>query len=434
MTTPPVHHPRARFGALLRELRNSLNLTQYALGQHVRVSPDAVATWEKGRSLPDEETVRLLDARLQAGGRLQQARREADTRTDKPTPPAIGLSADSLLASSAQAAAEFGSWAEIVNAGAVTITTLNNRALALFDLALTQPPEEVIAEAAQIGHTLFGILRGHHKPAHAKELFTITGKVNAVLSWLSGDLGNLDAGRVHGATTHTCAEMADDAELAAWAAVVQSKTAFWARDYQLAVNIAAAAASAAAARRVPGTVQVMLACQQADGWAKLGAVRETTAALEAAGRAAEPAAVSHAFGGLFSCGPGRALNYAASCNNEIGRYAQAQDAADAALAVFAADPAYGFGTVGQTHVSKTLAYANAGDLDAAAAAARPVLDLPPERHLATLSGRLDPLGRALRSPSMRTSSVAGPLGEEIAAFCAGSRRRAIGAGAAGGPR
>lgn len=434
MTTPPVPPARAHFGALLRKLRTGNGMTQYALGRHVRVSPDAVATWEKGRSLPDENTVRQLDKRLNADGRLQQARREADTRTDNPTPPDIALSADSLLASSAQAAAEFGTWAEIVNAGAVTITTLNHRARALFDLALTRPPAEVIAEAAEISHALFGILRGHHKPAHAKELFAITGKVNAALSWLSGDVGNLDAARVHGATSATCAEMADDPEVAAWASVVLSKAAFWDKNYPLAVNIAAAADAEAAVRAVPGSVRVMLACQQADGWAKLGAVRETTAALEAAERASETATVSHAFSGLFSCGPGRALNYAASCNNEIGRHARAQDAADAALAVFAADPAYGFGTIGQTHVTKTLAYANAGDLDAAAAAARPVLDLPPERRLSTLAGRLGPLANALRSPSMRTSNVAGPLAEEIMAFCSDSRQRAIGAGANGGTR
>jgi transcriptional regulator with XRE-family HTH domain len=430
MTTPSARQARARFGSLLRELRTNNRMTQYALGRHVRVSPDAVATWEKGRSLPDENTVRQLDARLQAGGRLQQARRDADTRTDSPTPPDIALSADNLLASSAQAAAEFGTWAEIVNAGAVTITTLTNRVRALCDLALTRPPDEILPEAAQISHSLFGILRGHNKPAHARELYVVAGVAGAALSWLSGDLGNLDAARVHGATVQTCAEMADSPELAAWAAVVQSKAAFWARDYQLAVNIASGAAEEAAARRVPGTVRVMLACQQADGWAKLGAVRETTAALDAAARADDASSGSHLFGGLFSCGLGRALNYAASCNNEIGRYAQAQAAADAALAVFEADPVYGFGTIGQTHVSKTLAYANAGDLDAAADAARPVLDLPSERRLSTLAGRLGPLANALRSPSMRTSRVAGPLAEEIIAFCSDSRQRAIGAGGA----
>jgi transcriptional regulator with XRE-family HTH domain len=434
MTTQPAKHLRVRFGALLKQYRLDRGMTQLAVGRRYKVTKDAVGTWERGRSIPAEPVARGLDQLLQAGGEIYRAWREANTQADKTTEGSVALSADTLLASSAQAAAEFGTWAEIVNAGAVTITTLNHRALALFGLALTRPPEEVIAEAAQISHTLFGILRGHHKPAHAKELFAITGKVNAVLSWLSGDVGNLDAARIHGATSRTCAEMADDPEVGAWASVVLSKAAFWDKNYPLAVNIAAAADSEAAARSAPGTVRVMLACQQADGWAKLGAVRETTAALEAAERARETATVSHAFDGLFSCGPGRALNYTAACSNEIGRHAQAQAAADAALAVFAADPVYGFGTVGQTHVSKTLAYANAGDLDAAAAAARPVLDLPPERHLATLAGRLAPLANALRSPSMRSSSVAGPLGEEIAAFCANSRQRAIGAGAIGGAR
>lgn len=427
MTTPPAKHSRVRFGALLREYRNAQHVTQHALGRHVGVSPDAVATWEKGRSLPDEATVRLLDARLQADGRLRQARREADIRTDRPTSTGPALSADSLLASSAQDAADFGSWAEIVNAGAVTITTVTNRVRALADLALAAPPMQIISEAAEINHTLFGILRGHHKPGHGRDGYIATGVCNAILCWLAGDFGNLDAAEIHGATAQTCADMAENPELTAWVYVVRSKTAFWARNYLVAANLARA--GAAAAYGAPGTAAVMLACQQADAWAKLGAAEEAARALDEADRAASTQHGVDSLGGLFTCGPGRALNYAAGANNEIARHAQAQTAADAALAVFARDPAYGFGTVAQTHVTKTLAYANAGDLDAAAVAARPVLDLPPERRLATVKDRLRPLARALTAPSLNTSRVAAPLREEITAFCRDSGQRAIGTGA-----
>ncbi len=424
--TTTSHNPRTRFGALLRELRTSHEppITQLALGRHAHVSADAVATWEKGRSLPNETTVQALDARLDANGRLHRAWQEADTRPDRPTATGARLSAASLLASSAQEAASFGSWAEVANTGAVAIASITQRVNALSDGALTRPPAEIVAEAAAINHTLFELLRGHHKPGHGRDLYTAAGTACALLSWLSGDLGNTDAARIHGATAQICADMAENPELSGWVAAVRSKTAFWAGEYVAAANLA----RAGTVHLAPGTVQVMLACQQADAWARLGAAEETAAALDQARRAADSVRGVDSFGGLFTCGAGRALNYAAGCNIAIARNAAALAAADAALEVFRSDGHYGFGTVAQTHVSKTLAYANAGDLDAAASAARPVLDLPPERRLSTVSGRLAPLARALDAPSLRTSRVAGPLREEIVAFCTGSGQRAIDTG------
>ena len=409
--------PRQRFGALLRTLRTEHHLTQAAIGRHVHASPDAVATWEKGRSLPDEATVRRLDALLNADGTLHRAWLEADTRTDNPTAPDPALSAASLLASSAHDAAEFGTWAEITNAGAVAITTLTHRTRALADLALTAPPGQIIAEAAGINHTLFDLLRGHNRPGHARDLYTAAGATCALLAWLSGDLGNLEAARIHGATAQTCAEMAENPELAAWAAVVRSKTAFWAKDYLTAVNLASEGARHAA----PGTASVMLACQQADAWAKLGAGLETA-------RAAERHGGIDSLGGLFTCKTGRAMNYAAASYGEIAHHRQALDAADAAFEAFEREGGYGFGTIAQTHLSRMLAHAGAGDLDAAAVAARPVLDLPEERRLATLRARFAPFAAALASPSLRTSTVAAPLREEITEFCIGGGQRALPAG------
>src|SRR5579859_2012537 len=156
MTTPPVKPLHIRFGKLLREHRTAQRATQLALGRLVHVSADAVAIWEKGRSIPaDEATARDLDAYLHADGVLLQAWIEADNPTGQPTAPDDSLSAVSLLASSAQDAAQFGTWAEVVNTGAVTITTLTARVRNLVDRALAEPPAAIVTEAAAINHTLF---------------------------------------------------------------------------------------------------------------------------------------------------------------------------------------------------------------------------------------------------------------------------------------
>lgn len=416
--------PRQRFGALLRTLRTEHRLVQSAVGRHVHVSPDAVATWEKGRSLPDEATAQRLDALLTADGNLAAAWREADNPTGQPTARAETLSAVNVLAESAQAAADFGAWAETTNVGEVAITTLDNRVRELLQRALTEPPAAVAQDTAALNAHVFELLRGHHRPAHARGLYSTAGAACALLAWLAGDLGSIDLAQVHAATAAMCAEMSENPETAAWVAVARSKTAFWSGDYREAARLARLGALYGA----PGTAAVMLACQEADACAKLGDTERTERALTAAAWAADQITEPDHLGGLWSCGPGRAANYACASHVAIGAPSRALVEADAALAAFEADGATGFGTIAQTRITKALAFTALGDIDGAAAAARPVLDLPDERRLATLRGRIAPIARTLAAPALCASAVAAPLREEIAEFCRATGRRALPAG------
>jgi transcriptional regulator with XRE-family HTH domain len=419
--------PRTRFGQHLRRLRAAAHMTQASLGAFAHVSSDAVATWEKGRSLPDQATAARLDQRLAADGALLQAWREAlsDSRSDRGTVgSAVGVSAASLLATAAREAAEFGAWAERLNVGDVAITSLAVRARDMSEACLTAPPADVIARAADLNREAFALLRGHHRPTHARDLYTIAGQTCALLTWLSGDLGALDAARVHGSAAQVCADHAEQPELSAWVAAVRSKTAFWCGDYPAAAELASRGLTLAP----PGTAAVMLACQAADAYAKLGARDRAMAALTRAEDEAQRQRGADTLGGLFACGPARHANYAAAALLTLGDPAPALAAADRALAGFAADARYGFGTVAQTHLTRALAFAATADLDGAQAAARPVLDLPPGRRLATLTERLRPLAAILSRPAMRTSTVAGPLREEITEFCGAPGQRQLTSG------
>lgn len=412
----PPTPARAVFGRLLRDLRHHRRLSQAALGRRLGVTPDAVASWEHARRLPPRETAAFLDRHLHAGGRLLDAWRaaQADSRPDTPrvgTPP--GGDARSVLSAAARAAAEFGTWAEKLDTGEIAITTLAVQARQLAADALTQPPAAVATGAAALAAEAFALLRGHHKPGHARDLYVVAGSVSALLAWLAGDLGDLDSARLHGQAASLCANHADQAELHAWVASVRSKTALWSGDYQGAAELAAQGLTHAA----PGTVRTMLACQQADAYAMLGALREVRAALQRAETEAAAQAGSDAIGGLFSFGPARYANYAASAHLALGEHAAAIADTDRALAEFEVDPGYGFGTIAQVHIARCLTFAASGDLDGAATAVRPVLDLPPQRRLATLTGRLKPLARSLGDPKLRSSTVAAPLRQELIEFC-----------------
>jgi transcriptional regulator with XRE-family HTH domain len=424
LSREPDAEPRARFGPLLRHLRTSADLTQARLGAFLHVSPDAVATWEKGRSLPDEAIAQRLDEHLVASGALMQAWRsaQADRRADSATVGStVGLSATTVLATSAQDAARFGSWAERLDAGDVAIAALALRVRELAHRALSAPPVDVIGPASDLARELFTLLRGHTTPARARDLYTLAGATCALVAWLSGDLGALDAAAVHASTAEVCAEHADRDELRAWVASARSKTVFWTGNYLTAARIAAAAQ-----RFTPNsTVTVMLACQEADAYAKLGDIVRADAALERAAREADRVVGIDMIGGLLSCGPGRRAGYAATIRTVLGQHDKSLEAADWALDEFAADSRYGFGTVAQVHVTRMLAFAGIGEFDGAEAAVRPVLNLPPGRRLATITGRLRPFTRALNSPALRSSSVAAPLRAEIIEWCDSSVQRVI---------
>ena len=421
MTTPPST-PSARFAARLKTLRISRRRTQAEIGHHLHVTPDAVRKWESGRSLPDPDTARALDAYLNASGDLySDYLADMRDRAVNRTVTGHALSATNVLADSAQAVVEFGTWAEITNTGEVAITTLHTRVRELIRRALTEPPSPVATAAAELNGHVFALLRGHHAPAHARSLYATASMSCALLAWLAGDLGALDLASVHGAGARSCAAFAEDPEAAAWVAAVESKTLFWEGRFEKSAQTAARAA----ALPTPGTVAVMLACQQADAYAKLGDAERTRTALNDAERAADQIREPDSYSGLFSCPPGRAANYAASCRLNIGDAQGSIAAAETAFAAFAAEDGYGFGTIAQTQISQAYAFGAVGQWDAATAAIRPVLDLPPEWHLETLVARLAPMNATLGQPALRTSRTAVALREEIAAFRETAARKAL---------
>lgn len=421
MTTPSAHS--APFGAHLKALRDTQHRTQAEIGHRLHVTADAVRKWESGRSLPDPDAARALDTYLGATGHLYRdyLADAAARRTRNRTATGQDLSAATVLTESAHAAAEFGAWAETTNTGEVAITALHVCVKELARRALTESPATVAIAAAELNATAFTLLRGHHKPGHAQRLYATAGASCALLAWLAGDLGALDLAAVHGATAAQCAQYAEDAEVAAWVAAVESKTLFWNGRFEASALTAARAAALPA----PGTVAVMLACQQADAYAKLGDAERTRAALDDARRAADQIREPDSYGGLFSCAPGRAANYAAACRLNIGDAVGSIAAAEQAFAAFRAEDGYGFGTIAQTQISQAFAFGATGRWDAAGAALRPVLDLPAERHLQTLTARLAPMTTVLNQPALRTSRTVAALREEIAAFCETTARKAL---------
>jgi transcriptional regulator with XRE-family HTH domain/tetratricopeptide (TPR) repeat protein len=424
----PAASPRALFGAQLRLLREGAGHSQASLGRALYVAPDTVATWEKARSLPDAGTVRRLEQVLDGRGLLTAAhalaaRPHADTHADRnQTRPAPGPGQENIgfmypptdvLDQGARDAAAFGLWAEQATTGPVAIELLHQQVREIAAAALTLPPMAVMERAAPLARHVYDLARAPQQPRQSRDLHLIAAQVCTLMAWISGDIGRLPEAELYAATAIASAEAAGEPETTAWAWIASSKTAFWRRDYTVAIE----RARRGAILDPRGTAAVMLACQRADAASQLGDAPGVHTALTAAA-AQNPA--PDAIGGLLSCGPVRHLNYAAAALYAIGQYAPALAEADRALA---APERLGFGTIGQIQITRALAHAATGDIEAATAAARPVLDLPAERRLATLTARIRPLAD-LPAPALTTRGTRA-LAEEVREFCRTTHRPEI---------
>jgi hypothetical protein len=89
------------------------------------------------------------------------------------------------------------------------------------------------------------------------------------------------------------------------------------------------------------------------------------------------------------------------------------DTASSAVAV--AGESVGYGTWGQIQIGAGIAHLRAAELEGAAEMFGPVLGLPLDRRLATLTGRLESVTPMLRAPAHRRGRTAALPGGQVAA-------------------
>lgn len=440
----PLRSPRDLFGWQLRRLREGRGLSQEALGLEVHLSGAAIGSYERGRSLPAEDEARRLDELLGANGlllaswHLDAVGPHGDSDADSPAVSIRGEARpvtmeapnrpaplEDQLSASAEQAAEFGAWAEQLPGGSVMVEVLHQRVRRLAHSCLTLPPAVVMRYAEPLGREVFRLAREPRRPAVARDLYAVAAQLCTMLGWLAGDLGALDAAELHARAAWAAADAAQDAESSAWALALQAKNAFWRRDFLGSAQLAQRGQRYAGA----GTSMLMLVCQEADAYSELGAADRTVDALRRADNTAERICGADSVGGLFGCSAARHAAYAAACNLRLGADYADRALVEADRGLGLVDASTSFGSVAQIHITRALAQATAGRLDAAAEAARPVLELPPPQRMATVIGRLKPLAGLLERPAVRSSPTARELRTQVLDFCdAAPTRRALPAG------
>lgn len=277
---------------------------------------------------------------------------------------------------------------------------------------LTGTPEPVLASLEQLRGNIFELLRRHQSPTLAKDLRLAAGYTCVLLAWLGGDLGHLGAADTHARAGVLFAETSGSPELHAWVHAVRSKTAFWSRDLTAAVDHARQGLAVAPA----AGVRVLLAAQVADAWATLGAAQPTRDALIAVAAARDAQSQTDSVGGLLSCNPARAANYLSGVYQQLGAPNQAVATAGEALSLSLAQPLRSYATEAQIRLNLVDVFLDLDDLDAAAEALQPVLGLPQERRLHTLTSRVSRFAEPLAAGQHAGNPTAQGLREQIATF------------------
>jgi hypothetical protein len=289
-----------------------------------------------------------------------------------------------VLRMAAGRAQRFGLIAGETNLGQGSLDRLSD---AVHELATAYPQcplPELLNDLVTAQDTLYTLLEGRQQPNLTRQLYFLAGVVGGLLAKASHDLSDSHAALTQARTAFLCADNADHNGLRAWVRGLQALIAYWAERPLESLRYAQTGAEYAALSG--NTTAVWLSVSEARAWAAVGNAAETHAALERGERAwdaVRPDEVDE-LGGICTFGRARQLYYAADAlvwlpseADEGERYAgQAVDAyADPSR------PEWAFGDKAGSHAGLAIARLARGELEGAAEAVRPVLDLPPQQRM-----------------------------------------------------
>ncbi len=390
-------------------LRQALRMTNEAFAEHLGVAVRTVAYWRaRPGIIPQPAMQEVLDAALARAPERARALFWALQSGCGPGPagddPVAGL-----LGS--EDAASLTGWLTASSVGDEAVAGVDRAASRLADAHGLAAPVLVLAEARQVQAGVQAMLRsGRLRHRQARELLRIDGALLAHVGLLLSDLGDDAAGEEYASAALLYLGEAGAAEPPAW--YVLAKIARWRHQYARAADLAARGLEHAG----PGPMAVQLACYEANASALAGDPARARAAM---GRA-EDAAAALPPGDMtlspWSFPAERMAMFRLSVALGTG------DPGGALAVAAAADPGLAPGrprnpaALAQIRIGAAIAHLATGDLDGAAEQVAPVLELPPEFRIATVTGWLAGLDGHLAASRHVTSPAAAGLRQQIRQF------------------
>lgn len=261
---------------------------------------------------------------------------------------------------------------------------------------LTKPPFHMFHPLAELRAEVFDILDRHPRLEFLRDLYSLGGRLSALLAHASSDLGNSSAADSHARTAWICADLAGDRRLGAYTRWIQSNVAYWSVDYSAAARIARTGREVA---DHPDD-ELRLASQEARAHAAQRDEHGARDALQAVGILRDRLAGSPGMDGVFHFGPGKAAYYSSEARLALGGPRNVRLAitdAQESLRLLAGSSVQDGSRelIAAARLDLTSALIADNDLDAAVEAIQPVLAVLAESRTVPVIGRIGGVGRSV---------------------------------------
>ncbi|HEY6422509.1 MAG TPA: hypothetical protein VIY28_04515 [Pseudonocardiaceae bacterium] len=306
-----------------------------------------------------------------------------------------------VIAMSADRARDFLTRIEASNVGAETLDQLIDDVRRLVTAYQQQPLPTLLSDLVATQDRAFGLLEGRQRPAQARDLYLIAGIACGLMAKASHDLGAPHDAMTHARTGYACADNAGHDGLRAWTRGLQALITYWSGRLEDSARYAQLGAEAATRSR--GTAGIWLVSSEARSLAALNRLEDANAALVRATEARdsmEPDELD-SLGGLCTFSRPRQLYYAADAlawggeteADHTERFAL--EALDAYAG--APDRERAFGDESGARSALAVARVFLDEIDGAAEALAPVLELPPPKRIHGIVTSVEHVRTALRT-------------------------------------
>ena len=400
---------RARFSALLRELRRSRGMSLRDLANAIHYNRSYISNVEAAKRLPEKKFAELADRELRAAGKLLFCWQEADEERRS----------RSKIHRTLLTAGQESEFLAALDAEDIDSEPVGGIIEHLAISYLNTPPAPMLAQAAQLRSTIVKTLRSHERPGPLEiEYLIAAGRLSGVLSYAALDLGASRDARLHAAAAFNCAEHAGDGELAAWARGTQGLIARFDGNFDQSLKFVREGLRKYAGK---GTSAPRLLCGEAQSLANLGDSEGTNNALIKAAESREKVRGKDSLGGLFGFSEAKQRYYSSSSLIWLDEPENSQRAAHEAakaIEIWSSSPMSerSLDDEALAHIYWATALVKLGEVDGAATVLRPIFDLPPDRRISWIAKRLQRVGDMLNTPGYSRSPVAIGLRDEILAY------------------
>jgi tetratricopeptide (TPR) repeat protein len=315
---------------------------------------------------------------------------------------------DSAKGTGAAEALNVMTWVTATNASDDAITELARDAEYLAEVHGRMPARKVLREVLGLHRAIHALLRGgRQRLTQTRELLRIDSTLLAHACLLLGDLGQYEEARAYGTAALLCAQEAGADEGLAWTAM--AKTARWQDRFAEAAGLAARGFQAS--EKAP--VRAELAYREANAIALFGDAPRARDALQKASRASD--GLDDDGTSAWSFSRGRQAIFTLSVCVHTGDPDGALRAAREADAYWETGGGKVTATWAQVRAGAAMAHLLKNSLDGAGGELSPVLQLPADQRIRTVTGYMDEISAMLRA-RFADSPLAAQLSEQIREF------------------